>query len=89
VILVHIIEEKEPEKVSSPAPEAQISFPQNEQEVDSVLDTKLPNALETQEDNPKDEPRPREQKEEAPQQEINVSTTDNQVSNDPTLNASI
>jgi hypothetical protein len=65
---VHIIEEKEPEKTSSPAPDAQIQgLPQNEQEVESVLDTELPNAPETQEDSPKDEPETVEQKGEAPQ----------------------
>jgi hypothetical protein len=47
---VHIEEEKEPEKTSSPVPDAQIQgLPQNEQEVESVLDTELPNAPETQE----------------------------------------
>jgi hypothetical protein len=80
---VQIIEEKEPEKASSLAPDAQIHLPQSEQEVESVLDTKLPNA-----------PIPKrivqrmsqghEQKEEAPQLEIDVSTIDNQVSTEPT-----
>jgi hypothetical protein len=87
---VHIEEEKEPEKTSSPVPDAQIQgLPQNEQEIESVLDTELPNAPETQADSPKDEPGSGEQKEEAPQQEINVSMTDDQVSTEPTPDASI
>jgi hypothetical protein len=53
---VHIEEEKEPEKTSSLVPDSQIQgLPQNEQEVESVLDTELPNAPETQVDSPKDE----------------------------------
>jgi len=60
---VQIIEEKGPEKASSPTPDAQICLPQNEQEVESVLDTNQPDALETQEDSPKDEPRLDKQKE--------------------------
>jgi hypothetical protein len=87
---VHIVEEKEPEKTSSPAPDARIQgLPQNEQEVESVLDTELPNAPETQADSLKDEPGSGEQKEEAPQQEIDVSMTDDQVSTEPTPDASI
>jgi hypothetical protein len=87
---VHIEEEKEPEKTSSPVPDAQIQgLPQNEQEVESVLDTELPNAPETQADSLKDEPGSGEQKEEAPQQEIDVSMTDDQVSTEPTPDASI
>jgi hypothetical protein len=86
---VQIIEEKEPEKESSLAPDAQIFLPQSEQEVESVLDTKLPNALDTQEDSPKDVPGSCKQKEEALQLEIDVSTIDNQVSTELTLDASI
>jgi hypothetical protein len=45
---VQIIEEKEPKKTPSPAPDAQIQdFPQNEEEVKSVLDIDFPNAPET------------------------------------------
>jgi hypothetical protein len=40
-------------------------------------------------DSPRDEPGSGEQKEEAPQQEISVSTTDYQVSTEPTPNTSI
>jgi hypothetical protein len=40
-------------------------------------------------DSPKDEPGSGEQKEEAPQQEIDISTTDYQVSTEPTPDASI
>jgi hypothetical protein len=56
VTLVHIKEEKEPEKTSCPVPDTQAQGLQHrEQEVKSVLDTQLPNALETQVNNPKDE----------------------------------
>jgi hypothetical protein len=89
VTLVQIIEEKEPEKTSSPSPNAQIlGLPHNEQEVESVLDTELPDALETQADSPKDEPGTDEQKEEAPRQEIDISTIDYQVSTEHTPDAS-
>jgi hypothetical protein len=65
---VQITEEKEPEKASSPAPDAQIWSPsQNDQEVESVLDTELLDVPETQKDSPTDEPGSGEQKEEAPQ----------------------
>jgi hypothetical protein len=40
-------------------------------------------------DNPKDEPGSGEQKEEAQQQEIGISTTKDQVSTEPTPDASI
>jgi hypothetical protein len=63
---VHIIEEKGLEEASSPAPDTQISLPQNEQ-VDSVLDTDQPDAPDIQADSLKDEPGLGEQKEEAPQ----------------------
>jgi hypothetical protein len=87
---VHIEEEKEPEKTSSPVPDTQTQgLPQSEQEVESVLDTQLPNAPETQADSPKDEPGSGEQKEEAPQQEIGVSMAKDQVSTEPTPDASI
>lgn len=87
---VHIEEEKEPEKTSSPVPDAQIQgLPQNEQEVEIVLDTELPNALETQADSPKDELGSDEPKEGAPQQEIGVSMANDQISIEPTLDASI
>jgi hypothetical protein len=86
---VQIIEEKELEKEYSPSPNAQICLPWSEKKVESVLDTKLPDASETQEDSPKDEPGSGEQKEEAPQLEINISTTNNQVSTEPTPDASI
>jgi hypothetical protein len=67
VTLVQITEEREPEKASSPALDAQIWSPsQNEQEVESVLDTEILDVLETQKDSPTDDPRSGEQKEEAP-----------------------
>jgi hypothetical protein len=53
---VHVEEEKGPEKTSSPAPEVQTQeVPQKEKEVESVLNTKIPDAPETQVDSPKDE----------------------------------
>jgi hypothetical protein len=65
---VQITEEKEPEKASSPAPDAQIRSPsQNDQEVESVLDTELLDVPETQKDSLTDEPGSGKQKEEAPQ----------------------
>jgi hypothetical protein len=45
--------------------------------------------LETQADSLRDEPGSGEQKEESPQQEIDISTADFQVSTEPTLDASI
>jgi hypothetical protein len=90
VTLVQITEEKEPEKASSPAPDAQIQgLPQNDQEVESVLDTELLNVPGTQVDIPKDELGSGEQEEEVPQQEIDISTADYQVSTKPTPDASI
>jgi hypothetical protein len=87
---VHIEEEKGPENISSPVPDAQIQeVPQKEKEAESVLDTKLPDVPETRADILKDESGSDEPKEEAPQQEINVSMTDEQVSIDSILNASI
>jgi hypothetical protein len=75
VTLVHVTEDKEPEKASSPALDAQIRSPsQKDQEVESVLDTELLEVPETQKDSPTNEPGLGEQKEEAPQQEIGIST---------------
>jgi hypothetical protein len=68
VTLVQITEEKEHEKASSPSPNAQIwDLPQNDQEVESVLDIELLNVLETQMDSPTNEPGLVKQKEEVPQ----------------------
>jgi hypothetical protein len=65
---VHIEEEKGPEKISSPVPDAQIQeVPQKEQEAKSVLDTKFSDALDTQADSLKDESGSDEPKEESPQ----------------------
>jgi hypothetical protein len=90
VTLVQITEEKEPEKASSPAPDAQIqSLPQSDQEVESVLDTELLDVPGTQVDSPKDELGSGEQEEEVPQQEIDISTVDYQVSTEPAPDASI
>jgi hypothetical protein len=87
---VHIEEEKELEKTSSLVPDAQIKgLPKNEQEVEIFLDTELPNVLETKVDSSKDEPGLIEKNEEAPHQEIDVSMNEDQVSTEPTLDASI
>jgi hypothetical protein len=90
VTLVPITDEKEPEKASSPVLDAQIwGLPQNDQEVESVLDTELLDVLETQAYSLKDELGSGKQKEEVPQQEIDISTVDYQVSIDPTPSISI
>jgi hypothetical protein len=87
---VHITEEKEPEKASFPTLDAQIRSPsQNDQEVESVLDTELLNVSKTQKDSLMDEPGSGEQKEEAPKQEIDISTIDYQVSTKPIPDALI
>jgi hypothetical protein len=65
---MRIEEEKGPEKLSSPVPDAQIQkVPLKEQGAESVLDTKLPDASETREDSLKDESGSGEPKEEDPQ----------------------
>jgi hypothetical protein len=65
---VQITEVKEREKVSSPGPNAQIqSLPRIDEEVESVLDIELLDALGTQLDNPKDVLGSGEQEEEIPQ----------------------
>jgi hypothetical protein len=87
---VHIEEEKEPEKTSSLVPDAQTQgLPLNKKEFESVLDTHLPNTPKTQVDDPTNEPGSGEQKEEAPCQEIRVSTAKDHVSIEPTRDASI
>jgi hypothetical protein len=64
---MHIEEEKGPEKKSSHVPDAQIQeLPQKEKAVESVLETNMPDALETQTYNPKDDSRSDNPKEEAP-----------------------
>jgi hypothetical protein len=78
---MHVEEEKGPEKTSSPLPNVQTQeVPQKEKEAESVPDTKLPDASETQADSPRDEPRSGGPEERTPHQEINVSMTDEQVS---------
>jgi hypothetical protein len=90
VTLVQITEEKEPEKASSPVPNAQIqSLPQNDQEVKSVLEIEILNGTGTQVDSLKDEIGLGEQEEEVPQREINISTFDYQVSVELAPDASI
>jgi hypothetical protein len=87
---VHIKEEKGIEKISSPVPDAQIQeVPQKEQEVESVLDTKLPNVLDTLADSLKDESGSDDPKEESPQQEIDVSTANGKFSIESIPDASI
>jgi hypothetical protein len=67
VTYVRITKEKEPEKASSPTPDAQIrGLPHNDREVESVLDTELLDVLETQMDSLMYERGSGEQKEEAP-----------------------
>jgi len=67
---VHIEEEKGSKKKSSLIPDVQIQeIPQKEQEVESVLDTKFPDAPETQVESMKDEKRSDEPKEKSPQRE--------------------
>jgi hypothetical protein len=57
VTLVHIKEEKEPEKASSPTPDAQIrGLPHNDQEFKSVSETELFDVPETQMDSQMDDP---------------------------------
>jgi hypothetical protein len=64
---VQIIEEKEPDKESSPTLDAQIqSLPQSDREVETMLDNELLDAPGTQVDNPKDELGSDEQEEEIP-----------------------
>jgi hypothetical protein len=78
---VHVEEEKGPEKTSYPLPEVQTQeVPQKEKEVESVLDTKMLDALETRTNSSKDESGLDDPKEEAPQQEIDASTTDEKLS---------
>jgi hypothetical protein len=87
---VQITEENEPEKASSPAPDAQIrGLPHNEEVVKSVLETELLDVLETQVDSLKDDLGLGEQKEEVQHQEIDISTVDYQVSTKLAPNASI
>lgn len=76
--------------MSSPVLYAQIQeVPQKEQEAESVLDTKLPDVSETQEDTSKDEPGSYKPKEEAPKKETDASMTNEQVSAEPIPDASI
>jgi hypothetical protein len=90
VTLVHITKEKEPKKPSSPALNAQIQgLPQNDQEVKSILDTDLLDVPRTQVDILKDELGLGKQEEEVPQQEIDISAIDYQVSIKPSPDASI
>jgi hypothetical protein len=60
---VHVQEEKGPEKTSSPDPEVQTQeVPQKEKKPKVFLDTKRPDAPETQADNPKDKSEPMSQR---------------------------
>jgi hypothetical protein len=64
---VQITEEKEPEKASTPGPDASIqNLPQRDHEVESVLDTELLNLLGTPIDSSRDELGSGGQKEEIP-----------------------
>jgi hypothetical protein len=65
---IQIIEEKELEKTSYPAPNDQIWIPShNNKEVESVLDTEPLNVPKNQKDIPTDEPGSGEHKEETAQ----------------------
>jgi hypothetical protein len=66
-----------------------LDLPENQQEVESVLETDLPYAPKTQAGSPKDKLGSNEHKSETLQQEINISVVNNQLSIDPTLDASI
>jgi hypothetical protein len=68
---VHVEEEKGPEKTSSPFPDVQTQeVLQKEKEAESVPDTKFPDALATQADSPRDEPKSGGPEERTPQQEV-------------------
>jgi hypothetical protein len=87
---VCVQEEKGPEKTSSPAPEVQTQeIPQKEKEVESGLDTNMPNASKNREDNLNDKSEPGEPKEGFSQKDVGVSMDDAQVSIEPTPNTSI
>jgi hypothetical protein len=74
---VQITEEKEPEKASTPGPDALIqNIPQTDHEVKSVLEMELIEFLGTPMDNSRDDLGSGGQKYEFPQQEIDTSTTD-------------
>jgi hypothetical protein len=87
---IQITEEKEPEKVSSPVPDAPIqNLPQSDQEVKSILDNEILYTPGTQVDSPKDELGLGEQERGIPQQEINISIDYYQVSTEPAPDSSI
>jgi hypothetical protein len=87
---VQITEEKEPERASTPGPDAPVqSCPQSEHEVESALDTEPLDIPGTPMDNSRDELGSGEQEEEIPQQEIDISTVDYQVSTEPAPDSSV
>jgi hypothetical protein len=87
---VQITEEKEPERASTPGPDAPVqSHPQSEHEVESALDTEPLDIPGTPMDNSRDELGSGEQEEEIPQQEIDISTVDYQVSTEPAPDSSV
>jgi hypothetical protein len=87
---VQITEEKEPEKASTPGPDASIqNLSQSKHEVESVLDTDLLDLSGTPIVILRDDLGSGGQKEEIPQQEIGTSTTDFQVSIEPTPGSSV
>jgi hypothetical protein len=88
--LMHIEEEKGPEKTSSPIPEVQIlKVPRKDKEVKSVLDTKTLDVSETEKGSPKNQLGSDEPEKGAPQQEIGVSMADEQESVDSIPDTSI
>jgi hypothetical protein len=90
VTLVQIIEEKELKRASTPSPDAPSQIhPQNEHEVESALDDAPIDILGTLMDSLRDDLGSGEQGEEIPQQEIDISTTNYQLSTKPSPNSSI
>jgi hypothetical protein len=78
---VHVEEEKGPVKTYYPIFDVQTQeVPQKEKETESFPDTKFSDTLDTQADSPRDEPKSGEPEERTPQQEFNISMTDEQVS---------
>jgi hypothetical protein len=83
---MQIMEEKEPERASTPGLDASIqNLPQRDHEVESVLDTEILEFLGTPIESYRDELGSGGYKEEIPQQEIDTSTGDYQVSTKPTF----
>jgi hypothetical protein len=86
---VPITEEKESKKASTPSPDALVKYLlQSDHEVECVLDIELLDLSRNPKDNSRDELGSYGQKEEVQKQEIDTSTTDDQVSTEPTPGSS-